>query len=59
MFIWENDNLSIRIDKIVKTTTLEANSSGLMASYVTVHLNEAELEQLINALNEAKGNLKA
>lgn len=51
--------LSIRVDKTDKTTTLEVNSGRLMASYVTVHLNEDELKQLIIALNEAKGKLNS
>lgn len=49
MHVLENENISIRVDNKDKMTTIETNSSGLLASYVSVRLNENEIEELIEA----------
>ena len=50
----EKEQLVIRGDETRKDVMLEVNSGGLISNYVTLHLNEKEIDEIITALNIAK-----
>lgn len=52
--LYETDRMDIRLDRAAKQLLMEFNSGGLVPSYVTLHLNVQEIEELERVLQQAR-----
>ncbi len=52
--IYEKDQIVVRLDQQEKQLMIETNSEGLTAKYVTLYLDGADLDELLNALQSIK-----
>jgi hypothetical protein len=56
--IYENEQVSLIVDEDKQNLMFEVNSGGYTPRYVTLHWNESELAELIQALQNAQQSLK-
>ncbi|MFD2614299.1 hypothetical protein [Paenibacillus gansuensis] len=57
--ILNNEHLIITADKEQGIIMIETSSGGYRPKYVTLHLNEAEIDEMMSALSAAKQHLIA
>ncbi|NHN32387.1 hypothetical protein [Paenibacillus agricola] len=56
--IYDSEQLSLIADDELKVAMLEVSSGGYVPRYVTLHWNEQELAEVIQALQSAQQLLK-
>lgn len=54
----DKDHLSVKLDDKDDTTLIEINDGGISPNYVTVRLNELEVDELIDALQRIKRSIQ-
>lgn len=52
--VLNKENLSVKFDDKDEVALLEINDGGISPNYVTIRLNETEIEDLIEALQRVK-----
>lgn len=52
--LYENDQLSIKFDTEHRNLIMETSGGGLIPSYVTLFLQEKDVDELIEVLNSSK-----
>ncbi len=57
--LFQNEHVSLVLDSNQRHCMLEVNSGGFQPKYVSLHLDEKGLEQLIGELQKAKTALQA
>ncbi|MDD9266342.1 hypothetical protein ACFPES_04780 [Paenibacillus sp. GCM10023248] len=50
----ERDQLSVKLDEKDEMALLEVNDGGISPNYVTIRLDENEIDELIEALQRIK-----
>jgi hypothetical protein len=56
--IYDSEQLSLIVDDEKQVAMLEVSSGGYVPRYVTLHWNEQELAEVIQALQNAQQQLK-
>lgn len=56
--IYDSEQLSLIVDDNKQTAMLEVNSGGYVPHYITLHWNERELAEIIQALQYAQQELR-
>ncbi|MDF2646980.1 hypothetical protein [Paenibacillus sp. V4I7] len=52
--VLDKENLSVKFDDKDEVALLEINDGGISPNYVTIRLNETEIDDLIEALQRIK-----
>ncbi|MGO4269729.1 hypothetical protein AB4Z22_07790 [Paenibacillus sp. TAF58] len=52
--VLDKENLSVKFDDKDEMALLEVNDGGISPNYVTIRLNETEIDDLIEALQRIK-----
>jgi hypothetical protein len=52
--VLDKENLSVKFDDKDEVALLEINDGGISPNYVTIRLNETEIDELIEALQRIK-----
>ncbi|KQX51719.1 hypothetical protein [Paenibacillus sp. Root444D2] len=52
--VLDKENLSVKFDDKDEMALLEINDGGISPNYVTIRLNETEIDDLIEALQRIK-----
>ncbi|NOU87671.1 hypothetical protein GC102_18105 [Paenibacillus sp. LMG 31460] len=52
--VLDKENLSVKFDNKDEVALLEINDGGISPNYVTIRLNETEIDDLIEALQRIK-----
>lgn len=50
----EREQLTVKLDNKDEMALLEVNDGGISPNYVTIRLNESEIDELIEALQRIK-----
>lgn len=56
--VLDKENLSVKFDNKDEVALLEINDGGISPNYVTIRLNETEMDDLIGALKRIKEALQ-
>ncbi|MCD1259325.1 hypothetical protein B5M42_010805 [Paenibacillus athensensis] len=56
--VLERDHFTVKLDEKDRTALLEVNDGGIAPAYVTVRLQEQEIDELIDALQQVRNALK-
>jgi|GEM_PF-3046710 len=56
--VLERDHFTVKLDEGDRTALLEVNDGGIAPAYVTVRLQEHELDELIAALQQVRSSLQ-
>ncbi|NOU75123.1 hypothetical protein GC098_27685 [Paenibacillus sp. LMG 31458] len=56
--VLDKENLSVKFDNKDEVALLEINDGGISPNYVTIRLNETEMDDLIEALKRIKEALQ-
>ncbi len=56
--VLDKENLSVKFDNKDEVALLEINDGGISPNYVTIRLNETEIDDLIEALKRIKEALQ-
>ncbi|NOU99883.1 hypothetical protein [Paenibacillus planticolens] len=54
MNMLEREQLTVKLDNKDEVALLEVNDGGISPNYVTIRLNESEIDELIEALQRIK-----
>ncbi|CAN7328315.1 hypothetical protein [Paenibacillus sp. LjRoot56] len=56
--ILDKDHLSVKLDDQDDSALIEVNDGGISPNYVTIRLNEQEVDELIEALQRIKQSMQ-